>query len=237
MNSKVTPILTVLLVIVSFLAGTLYMRVRNLEGNKAANPGTAQVTVAPQQQEQPTPAPLTEEQIKEIAVNGAGAKGPEDAKVTLVEFSDYQCPYCKRYVDETYTQIMKDFGDKIRYVFHDYPLPFHSNAKNAAMASRCAADQDKFWEYHEELFAKQEDWGEGTTTDKFVTYATDLGLKTADFKTCLDTKKYEKAVDDDMALGQKVGVSGTPSFFINGKMLVGAQPYATFKAAIEEGLK
>ena len=135
---------------------------------------------------------------------------------------------------------MKDYGDKIRYVFHDYALPFHANAKNAAMASRCAADQDKYWEYHENLFVKQTDWSEiavDKINDKFTSYATELGLKTADFKTCVDSKKHEKAVDDDMALGQKVGVQGTPSFFINGQMLVGAQPYSAFKTIIDEALK
>ena len=241
MNSKVTPILTVLLVIVSFLAGTLYMRVRNLENSRdTANPGTAQVTVAPQAKIEPTTAPLTDEQKNEIYQSGAGSKGEKDAKVTVVEFSDYQCPFCKRYIDDSYSQIMKDYGDKIRYIFHDYPLSFHANAKAAAMASRCAADQDKYWEYHENLFAKQDDWSSAATdavTDKFVAYATELGLEAADFKTCVDSKKHEKAVDDDVVLGQKVGVSGTPSFFVNGTMLVGAQPYANFKALIDEALK
>jgi protein-disulfide isomerase len=240
MNSKVTPLLTVLLVIVSFLAGSMYTRVRTLENKQGETKGeAAQVTVA-QQQAQPTPIVLNADQAKEIAVNGAGEKGPKDAKVTVVEFSDYQCPYCKRYIDSTYVQLLKEYGDRILYVFHDYPLPFHPNAKPAALASRCAADQDKYWDYHEKLFATQEEWSELTgeeTNQKFTTYATDMGLDSAEFSTCLTEKTHEKAVDDDLALGQKVGVGGTPSFFINGKQLVGAQPFEVFKAEIDKALK
>jgi protein-disulfide isomerase len=159
---------------------------------------------------------------------GGGAKAP----VTIIEFSDYQCPFCKR-AEDSVDQVMKTYGDKVRLVFRDYPLPFHPQARPAAEAANCANAQGKFWEYHGKLFANQS----ALAADNLKSYAKDLGLDTAKFDQCLDGDKAVKlAIDKDIADGGKVGVNGTPAFFINGRMLSGAQPFEKFKEVIDEEL-
>jgi protein-disulfide isomerase len=237
MSSKVTPLLTVLLVIVSFLAGSMYTRVRILESDEGkVQPGTAKVTVAPQQEE-PEPVVLGEQDRAEIEEGGAAEKGDKNAKVTIVEFSEYECPYCQRYIQQAYTQIMDEYGDKIRYVFHDYPLEFHQHAKTMANVARCAGEQNKYWQMHDLLFANRNEWAEKEdVTETVVGYADTLDLDAAGFRACVTNDKYGKEVQADFTLGQKVGVSGTPTFYINGRQLVGAQPYAAFKVIIDEEL-
>jgi protein-disulfide isomerase len=158
---------------------------------------------------------------------GGGAKAP----VTIIEFSDYQCPFCKR-AESAVDQVMKTYGDKIRLVFRDYPLPMHPAARPAAEAASCANAQGKFWDYHAKLFANQSALGE----DKLKEYAKDVGLDGGKFEQCLAEKPFKKKIDEDIADGEKVGVSGTPAFFINGRMLSGAQPFEKFKEVIDEEL-
>jgi protein-disulfide isomerase len=158
---------------------------------------------------------------------GGGAKAP----VTIVEFSDYQCPFCSR-AEGTVDQVMKTYGDKVRLVYRDFPLPMHPQARPAAEAANCANAQGKFWEYHAKLFANQSALGE----DKLKEYAKDLGLDPAKFDQCLATKPFKGAIDKDIADASKVGVTGTPAFFINGRMLSGAQPFDKFKEVIDEEL-
>jgi protein-disulfide isomerase len=158
---------------------------------------------------------------------GGGPKAP----VTIVEFSDYECPFCGR-AEAVVDEVMKAYGDKVRVVFRDYPLPMHANAHKAAQAANCANAQGKFWEYHGKLFANQTELGE----DKLKQYAKDLGLDAGKFDKCLADKTYAAAVDKDMADGAKVGVTGTPAFFVNGRMLSGAQPFENFKEVIDEEL-
>ena len=162
-------------------------------------------------------------------------KGDVNAPITIIEFSDYQCPYCGRYVSETYGKIKENYIDtgKVRYVFRDFPLGFHTNAKRAAMASECVREQggdDAFWEYHDTLFENQNE----LSADKLKEYASGMGYEIA---SCLDTEKYANEVDSDTKEGVSFGVSGTPTFFINGKKLVGAQPYSAFESVIEAALK
>ena len=144
------------------------------------------------------------------------ARGPSTAPVTMVEFSDFQCPFC----------------GKAKLVFRHFPLDFHKNAEKAAEASMCANEQGKFWEYHDVLFKNQQT----LEVPQLKDHAKDVGLDTASFSACLDSGKYKKAVDDDMAAGQKVGVTGTPAFFINGVMINGAQPFDEFKKVIDQEL-
>jgi protein-disulfide isomerase len=159
---------------------------------------------------------------------GGGAKAP----VTIIEFSDYQCPFCKR-AEDVVDQVMKTYGDKVRLVFRDYPLPFHPNARPAAEAANCANAQGKFWPYHQKLFANQS----ALAADNLKTYAKDLGLDGAKFEQCLaDDKSIKTAIDKDVSDGEKVGVNGTPAFFINGRMLSGAQPFEKFKEIIDDEL-
>jgi protein-disulfide isomerase len=158
---------------------------------------------------------------------GGGMKAP----VTIIEFSDYQCPYCGR-AEGTVDQVMKAYGDKVRLVYRDYPLPFHPQARPASEAANCASAQGKFWEYHAKLFANQTALGE----DKLKEYATAVGLDGTKFDQCLKDKPFKTAIDKDISDGEKVGVNGTPAFFINGRMLSGAQPFEKFKEVIDEEL-
>lgn len=167
--------------------------------------------------------------------------GNENAKVTIVEFSDFQCPFCRSFFTATYAQLKKDYIDtgKVRLVFRHYPLPFHDAARPSAIAALCAAEQDKFWAYHDVIFAEQEKKGTGTVAygvAELKTWAAQIGLNAGQFNSCLDTEKYATRVDADVAAGSQYGVSGTPSFFINGTLLVGAQPYAQFKSLIDAAL-
>jgi protein-disulfide isomerase len=159
---------------------------------------------------------------------GGGAKAP----VTIIEFSDYQCPFCGR-AEGVVDQVMKKYGDKVRLVYRDYPLPMHPYARPASEAANCANAQGKFWEYHAKLFANQTALSE----DNLKSYAKDVGLDTAKFDQCLADKPYKAAIDKDMSDGEKVGVNGTPAFFINGRMLSGAQPLEKFQEVIDEELR
>ena len=170
-----------------------------------------------------------------IQVDTAG--GPEKgggaaAPVTIIAFSDYECPYCQR-AEVVVDQVMETYGDKIRLVFRDYPLPFHANAFPAAEAANCAGAQGKFWEYHNTLFKNQT----ALQTDDLKRYAGEVGLDAAQFETCLTEHTYRADVQKDLDEGGKVGVDGTPAFFINGRLLSGAQPFEAFKEVIDEELE
>lgn len=165
--------------------------------------------------------------------------GKKDAKVTLIEFTDYQCPFCGRHFTQTFGQIKKEYVDtgKVKYIVRDFPLSIHPNAPKAAEATECAHAQGKFWEMHETIFSKQSLWSSApSATDLFKQYASDLGLDGAKFATCLDSGKFTAETQKDFADGSASGVTGTPAFFINGKKLSGAQPFAAFKAAIDAEL-
>lgn len=237
MNQKIAFILIILLVIASFLAGNFWTRVKHLETRSKRQESGEPVPTIVAERQIPTPAVLGTGVRAEIEKRGAASRGNPNAAVTIVEFSDYQCPFCKRFFDETYLKILKQYGEKVYYVFRDYPLASHQHAQKAAEAARCAEDQGKYWQYHDLLFEKREEWGDKQEISADLTnYAKGLGLALDEFSSCLSSGRYKEAVQDDFALGQKVGVSGTPTFFINGKMLVGAQPFENFKALIEEEL-
>ena len=161
-------------------------------------------------------------------------KGEESAPVTIVEFSDFECPYCSRFYSQTLSQIEENYIDtgKVKMVHRDYPLPFHGNAQKAAEATECADDQGKFWEMHDMLYENNT----ALSVDNIKGYAAELGLNTGDFDSCLDSGKYYDEVQKDMADGSAAGVTGTPGFLINGELVVGAQPYAVFEQAIEKAL-
>ena len=188
------------------------------------------VGVPTQPNNQPTPEPSK----VQVSVDDDAVLGNKDAKVTIVEFSDYECPYCGRHFSETYPQIKKDYIDtgKVKIVFRDFPLSFHPNAQPAAEASECADEQGKFWEYHDALYQNQQILGSALYTQ----LAEQLGLDVQKFQQCIDSGRYRQEVQDDFAYGSQIGVSGTPTFFINGIGLVGAQPYEAFKQVIEAEL-
>jgi protein-disulfide isomerase len=165
------------------------------------------------------------------AANGA-AKGPATAPIEVIEFSDFQCPYCQR-ANPTVAQVLNTYGDRIRFVYRHFPLGNHPNAKPAAEASQCAAEQGKFWEYHDALFANPSKLADADLKQR----AAELGLDAGKFNACVDTHKYKTHVEADMKAGEEAGVNGTPAFFINGRMISGAQPFDAFKRVIDEELE
>jgi protein-disulfide isomerase len=166
-----------------------------------------------------------------VTVDASRVKGRPDAPVTIVEFSDFQCPYCRRVVD-TLKDVAAKYSAEVRIAFRDFPLRIHPDAQLAAEAARCAVDQGKFWEYHDVLFDNQDKLDRAGLLD----HARALNLKEAVFQGCLDSGKYKDAVEKDLQEGQTVGVNGTPAFFINGVFLSGAQPASAFEKVIEEEL-
>jgi protein-disulfide isomerase len=169
--------------------------------------------------------------VVNIALDGAPVRGNPNAPVTLVEFSDFQCPFCAR-AHATLGQVRETYKDQVKIVYKDYPLPIHANAPKAAEASRCAREQGKYWEYHDILFANIN----ALDVANLKKFAADLKLDAAKFDTCLDSGKYAQAVAKDIEEGSRAGVSGTPAFFVNGRFLSGAQPFSAFQEAIDEAL-
>ncbi|XXF80390.1 thioredoxin domain-containing protein [Myxococcaceae bacterium GXIMD 01537] len=175
------------------------------------------------------PAPPVQRQ--NVAATGP-SKGPANAPITIVEFSDFECPFCSRAIG-TVDEVVKKYGDKVRLVFRQFPLSFHPHAQKAAEAALCANDQGKFWEYHDVLFQNQK----ALEVENLKKYAADLKLDTAKFNACLDSNEKAATVKADMDEGQKAGVTGTPAFFINGVPLSGAVPAEEFTAVIDAELQ
>ncbi len=192
--------------------------------------GGAAAPTQPSAPSQPSAPP--EAEFADIKLTASDhVRGSKDAPVIIVEYSDFQCPFCSRAVP-TVDQVIKTYGDKVAIVYRHFPLSFHENARPAAIASECAGEQNKFWEFHDKLFANQESLGE----QFYINTATELKLNVDKFTTCIKTEKFAQKVDGDFAQGQTDGVSGTPTFFINGKKLGGAQPFAAFKPIIDAEL-
>ncbi|MHB8878813.1 MAG: thioredoxin domain-containing protein [Myxococcaceae bacterium] len=167
---------------------------------------------------------------KQVEAKGP-SRGPENAKVTIVEFSDFQCPYCSK-AHDTVEEVMQAYAGKVRLVFRHFPLEFHKLAPKAAEASLCAHDQGHFWDYHDALFKNQQK----LEIADLKAQAAALGLDAAKFDACLDGGAKAAALQEDMAAAKKVGVTGTPAFFINGVSLSGAQPIEEFKKIIDAEL-
>lgn len=162
--------------------------------------------------------------------SGNPQRGPDDAPVTIVEYSEFQCPYCRE-TERALRQTLDKYGDQVRLVYKDFPLGFHKHAMDAALAARCADEQGQFWPYHDALFAS----GQLSAADLKAT-AAHLGLDRESFDSCLDERKYERVVRADQAEGSRLGADGTPYFLINGKSLSGAQSAAAFDSAISAEL-
>ena len=179
------------------------------------------------------------EVMKKITVDGHPAKGPKNAKVTIVEFSDFQCPYCARAHDTLSNEVLKQYGDKIRLVYKNFPLGFHKWAEPAAIAGLCIFDQkpDAFWKFYDYFFANQKDINETNVKDKALAAVADIKLDKDKFGKCFDEKTPLDRVKADMSEGQQVGVTGTPAFIINGRKISGAQPFQNFKSVIDDELQ
>jgi protein-disulfide isomerase len=166
-----------------------------------------------------------------VPIGTAPVWGPTTAAVTIVEFSDYECPYCQKWHKEVWPQIQQAYPNQVRLVYKDFPLQGHPNASPAALAARCANDQNKYWLFHDRLFS-----GKALSSAYFESIATELSLNVATWKACLTSNKYNKEIEADYNYGADLGITGTPTFFINGVALVGAQPFSAFKKVIDQEL-
>ncbi len=188
------------------------------------------------------PAPARRPATGKSTTLGNPILGDLKAPVTLVEFTDYQCPFCRRWYNDTFKKLKTEYIDtgKVRFVLRDLPLGFHANARPAARAAHCAGEQDKFWEMHNALFE-----GNGLKEENLHQYATQIGLSLDDFKACMASDRYQKDIGQDIADARKTSITGTPGFVlgpsteneIQGPLLIGAQPYANFKIQIDRLLK
>jgi len=176
-------------------------------------------------------APIPADKMAEITKPGAPAFGPESAPVTIVEFSDFQCPFCSR-AATTVDKIKEKYSDKVRFVFRQFPLPFHKNAHLAAEAALAAQAQGKFWEYHDKLFADQNK----LERPALEATAKEVGMDVGALKKALDSKTYVEAVDADQKLGESVNVDGTPTMFINGKRVSDPSNFEALSKEIDAAL-
>jgi protein-disulfide isomerase len=179
-------------------------------------------------------APAQDQQFRryDIPIENSYALGSADAPITIVEFSDYQCPYCRRWHDEVYAPLLAAYPGKIKFVYRHLPLDsIHPDAIPAAEAAMCAGEQDAFWQFHEKLFSS-----ESLGSQVYIQYAQDLGLDMKTFETCVSDRKYQQAVATDTNFAIDLGIRSTPTFFINGLAIVGAQPLDVFKQVIDKEL-
>jgi protein-disulfide isomerase len=198
------------------------------EQTAAANPAPA----APAQPAQPPQRPLLSPTVFKVPLEESPTQGPADALVTLVEFTDFQCPFCAR-ANATIKQIQDEYGNKLRLVVKQHPLPIHPRAKPAAVAALAAHNQGKFWEYHDKLFANQRTLDDAS----LETFAKEVGLDIKRWKKDLEDPKLAAIVDRDEKLALSLGAGGTPGFFVNGRFFSGAQPIEVFRAVIDEELR
>lgn len=170
--------------------------------------------------------------IVEVSADDDPFLGSSGAPVVIIEFSDFECPYCGTFFRNTLPELKEKYINtgKVKFVYRDFPLPSHKNAQAAAEAAQCANDQNKYWEMHNKIFENQE----AIAKNDLINYAASLGLNENDFKKCFGDGKYAKEVKADLNDGSRLGVDGTPTFFINGQKLVGAQPFSAFEKIIEE---
>jgi protein-disulfide isomerase len=181
--------------------------------------------------------------IVEVSEDDDPFLGKDNAPIVMIEFSDYQCPFCRLFWRDTLPSIKKDYIDtgKVKFVYRDFPLSIHPAAQISAVAANCAGEQGKYWQYHDKIFSEQDKINRnGTVTysrTELEKWARELGLNTQNFKSCLDSKKYDSEVAKDLNDGQAAGATGTPAFFINGRLVSGALPYASFKSILDEELQ
>jgi protein-disulfide isomerase len=234
-----TPIFMVLLLVAAYLLGMLTTKVQYLEQEKTMVQDTAGNVLAA---DNAAPAPSLPPTKVDVESGHLAVLGDQNAKVTLVQFSDFQCPFCRRFFEETLPQIKKEYIDtgKVKLTFRHYPLDFHPAAYPSALAAECANEQGKFWELHDKIFEEQAKQGTGTvqyTIDDVKTWAAAIVMDQTQFASCIDSNKYDAQVKEDVADAQKVGVSGTPATYVNGMLVSGAQPYSVFKTIIDQELQ
>lgn len=194
--------------------------------------GTANQTAAANAAEANAAEAQPTQQVKRynVPTDDDPALGKADAPITIIEFSDYQCPFCRQWHEQVFSKIKETYGDKVRLVYRDFPLyGLHPEAEAAAEAADCAGEQKDYWDYHNLLFTGNKDLG----TDTYLSYAQSLKLNTDTFKKCLDDHKYQAEVKADYDYASQLGVRSTPTFFVNGLAVVGAQPFEVFQQVID----
>lgn len=217
------------MIIIAFALGVLtgYL----IWGQSASAPDPTPAAAQPA----PAAAAADEQEITryDIPTEGFPSEGPDDAPIVIVEFSDFQCPYCTKWHNETYKPLLEAYPDQIKLVYRNFPLTsIHPDAYLSAEAAICAGDQERYWEYHEALFESKY----GLGVDALKLYAEELGLDTDTFNSCLDGHDYQDFVRADMNFAAELGVSSTPTFFVNGLAVVGAQPIQVFRQIIDAEL-
>jgi protein-disulfide isomerase len=233
-NSGSQTLVAALILGVAIVAGALLIRIsvdnaaREVAGLKEALVRGPQAP-APSQAAQPgRPDPGRRYSVN---TQGSPSKGKADAKLAIVEFSDFQCPFCRR-VNPTLAQIEKEYGDQVRIVFKHLPLEMHAKAPAAHAAAEAAHQQGKFWEMHDLIFSNQE----AMSPEKYVEYAKQLNLDVTRFERDVASAQVKSRIDADSQEAERLGVSGTPAFFVNGRFLSGAQPFPAFKELIDQEL-
>jgi len=243
-------LLALLALIIAVVALVFYITDEDEEGCPPGATGQPTATVQPSPAAQATPTPTPT--VVEASVDDDPSWGPEDAPVTIIEFSEFLCPYCQRFALQTLPQIEQAYEGEVRYVYRDFIVHGESSLK-ISEAAECADDQGKFWEYHDKLWeeyntlvahyqtvGEQPETGMNDLATSLKGYASDLGLDTATFNDCLDTGKNTAEVQKDSQDARTYGVTGTPSFFINGQLVVGAIPFEDYQGstgAMQPGFK
>ena len=226
MSRRVQVGLTVAVIIGVGVGGFFLGRATKKATAEKAKPTAMERKSNPNRPQNP---PMPSEPVQ-ISIEGLPVKGPREAPVTILEISDFDCPFCSK-AFQTVEQLMEAYPGKIRLAFQNMPLSFHRNARPAAEAALAAGDQGKFWEMYERIFTLRQ-----TDRESLINHARALHLDVEKFTKCLDEQCHRKEIDRDIKRSQMLGVRGTPSFFINGRLIVGAQPYEVFKKMVEEEL-
>jgi protein-disulfide isomerase len=204
----------------------------------SASPAVAEVAPTPAQpaaaQDQTAVTEETQQVVRyDIPVDDDPVLGPEDAPITIIEFTDYECPYCRKWHAEVFPKLVEAYPDQVRLVYRDFPLTsIHVNAQPAAEAANCANEQGAFWDYTEKLFKMEQ----GLSAQAYSEYASQLDLDAQAFKDCLESGRYKEEIQSDFDFAANLGVRSTPTFFINGIAIVGAQPFEVFQQVIEKEL-
>lgn len=249
-SGNITKILVIAISTATFFGGYFVGTMQSTQNNTVSEKLDQIITKidsqkTPTQAIQPTPQPAI---IQQVSLDDDPSIGNNDAQITIVEFSDFQCPFCSRFFHDTMSQIKQDYVDsgKVKFVFRDLPLEsIHPNALSAHIAAECADEQGKFWDYHDVLFERQAEWQRLANTDinpKLVSYSDELGLDNSKFTSCILDQSVADEVKKDVMDAAKYGATGTPTFFIGNEedgftKLVGAQPYSAFVNVIDSKMK
>ena len=247
-------LLTIVFMTASFTIGSLWTKVQYLEKSSSVVKGvtTTPNTQGPGQQATPPQALPTEDTSpKQVSIDNDPVLGDKNAPITLIDFTDYECPFCRRHFEQTYSQLIKDYIDtgKVKMVVRDLPLNFHENAHKEAQAAECAREQGgdtAYFKFHDEIFKRTTSNGTGLSLDQLPVIAQEVGLDGDALQSCLDSEKYKDEVDKDLADATAAEATGTPTFFlgkstsegvITGTKIVGAQPYSVFQSEIDKLLE